>query len=265
MRSTAAVLITSLYLVGAGSARLCAADPATTGASKDAILKTLAADPDVVWSDFEKTQPMFVPEHLLNGAVPMEQLPISPLVLRDLHELLHSVARSGDPRSCRQMTHMLGIGPPKVGSTHPIEDYLAGKTMQVIGHVTKIEKGLFFWPQNVASLVHVQVEEVVRDDSKRVKTGQNVRFFILGGSLSIGGLVMGIDDGNPPFQAEVNQRLYIAGLDSQVNPDLIDGGVPFVLSGDHVMDAGYDQITMTKPITLDEARERAHKVAPHVH
>jgi hypothetical protein len=42
--------------------------PATGSAEREIILKTLAADPGVEWSDREKTQPMFIPERVLNGA-----------------------------------------------------------------------------------------------------------------------------------------------------------------------------------------------------
>jgi hypothetical protein len=266
MRQTAVVLITGLYLVGAGSARLGAADPVSTSASKDAILKTLAADPDVVWIDAAKTQPMFIPERLLNTTVPLDQLPIPSSVLRDIHGLLNPPAKAGSSGApfCRWMS-MLGIGPLKLGDVHSIDGHFEKNGLQVIGWVTNVEIGLFFWPQNVASMVQVQVEEVVRDDWKLAEAGQEMRFYILGGSLNIEESAMCTRSINPPFQAKVDQRLYIFGLPFPSDPRLIDGAVPFIVSGDQLLDAGYDRVSPFKPITLEEARQRAHKAAVNVH
>ncbi len=266
MRQSAVVLITGLYLVGAGSARLGAADPGITSASKDAILKTLAADPDVVWIDAAKTQPMFIPERLLNTTVPLDQLPIGSSELRDIHVMLNPPAKAGGSGApiCRWMS-MLGIGPLKYSDTLSIDGHFEKNGLQVIGRVTNVETGLFFWPQNVASMVQVQVEEVVRDDWKLAQTRTEMRFYILGGSLNIDGSVMCTRSADPPFHAIVGQRLYIFGLPFPSDPRLIDGAVPFVVSGDQLLDVGYDQVPAFKPITLEEARQRAHKAAANVH
>ena len=215
----------------------------------------LLNDPGVWWGEV-RANPLFIPDRILDQ-IPMEQLPIPKGVASTLRASIHP---AGSAESCSPIRddEWGGIGTAREYAKQ-FNDVLANDQVAVIGKVVGIEHGYLVWRSAVATMVQLQVEEVIKSDGE-VKPGIEVLYPILGGSITFqGNTVCSVMPGLQPFTPALGEKLYLMGISTIPETHLVQAGIGFPVNGsDAIEDVGCRLIKLPKDLTVAEVRALAH-------
>jgi hypothetical protein len=215
----------------------------------------LLHDPGVWWGEV-RANPLFIPDRILDQ-IPVDQLPIPRGVARNLRGSMHPV---GSAESCSPIRddEWGGIGAPRGDAKH-FTDVLATDQVAVVGKVVGIEHGYLVWRSVVATMVRLQIEEVIKSDGE-VKPGIEVLYPILGGSITFqGDTVCSVMPGLQPFAPTLGEKIYLMGICTIPESHLVEAGIGFpVNESGAIEDIGYRLIKLPKDLTLAEVRALAH-------
>lgn len=166
----------------------------------------------------------FVPERAFGPKGELD-LPVSSEGREELSRRLaqeKKLRQKGENPSCQRLYFGTGV---LLGEGSSLADLVRGNEIAVLGELTDLTPGWDTRANRVSSLVHVRVQEVLKDVSGRTRPASMVTYERPGGTLQIGeislcAVQMGVD--NLPFQApKVGDMVLLVGFNDLINPSHI--------------------------------------------
>lgn len=182
LTATVALALSAAQLQ-AGDKRSQEMEPAPTAMPEEG--EHLPYSERIVWNPSAPQQALFLPQSVLD-AVPLEELPVTRVEIREAMKLAEEARRRHGPDHCLHQFHQQPAA--EAGPTNAVQESVASSFTVVVGTVLDTVQGWNAWYGEPATLVYVRVEEILRDEQDSLRHGQLLAYLEDSGVVEVEGM-----------------------------------------------------------------------------
>jgi hypothetical protein len=226
--------------------------------SSTAAIGAGIGDDATLWRDSSYTSARFVPQETLEAidvsADGVAGLSLLPLSEAERSRLAYHLDRARTRGACERPPVIDTFAAPPAPGSLSFADLARRADVSLVGRVVDTVPGWFTDWSRAATLVVVQVEEVLSGHADGARPGSRLTYLQLAGNVTVGDVELCLDDSGLHWAA-VGERLLVNGIVDVQNPGNLFATQVFVVDGEAVQPNDYyTALADTSPRLLSDLR-----------